>query len=241
MTEFELFQALRPLYPPREYALLPQAANGTGAGAFRHCDALTLSLWPSRGMHLSGFEIKSYRGDWLRELRNPEKAEEIAQFCNYWWIVASAPFVKKDELPEPWGLMTWDQEKQVLRKTKAARFRKAKVPDLPFIAAMLRKAQEIVTPDSALAEVRKEGRAEGVKEAESRIKQRLKDLEELEERVRAFEVATGLEIDGWRPVEEIARAVKVVLDGTVGREQERLMGIATRILADLGRTPEAAS
>src|SRR5690349_16908111 len=65
MTEFELFQALRPYYPAREYALLPQVANGTGVGAFRHCDALALSLWPSRGLHLSGFEMKSYRGDWM--------------------------------------------------------------------------------------------------------------------------------------------------------------------------------
>jgi hypothetical protein len=28
MTEFELFQALRPFYPAREYALLPQVADG---------------------------------------------------------------------------------------------------------------------------------------------------------------------------------------------------------------------
>jgi hypothetical protein len=60
MTEFELFQALRPLYPAREYALLPQVANGTGAGSKRHCDALALSLWPSRGLYLTGFEMKSY-------------------------------------------------------------------------------------------------------------------------------------------------------------------------------------
>ena len=43
MTEYELFQALRPLYPAAEYALLPQVANATGARTKRHCDALALS------------------------------------------------------------------------------------------------------------------------------------------------------------------------------------------------------
>lgn len=60
MTEYELFQALRPLYPAAEYALLPQVANATGARTKRHCDALALSLWPSRGLHLHGFEMKRW-------------------------------------------------------------------------------------------------------------------------------------------------------------------------------------
>jgi hypothetical protein len=77
-------------------------------------------------MALSGFEIKSYRGDWLRELKNPAKAEGIASCCNYWWIVAgNLEIVQTGELPEPWGLLAWDEKKAALVKIKGAAFREA--------------------------------------------------------------------------------------------------------------------
>ena len=46
-------------------------------------------VWPSRGLYLHGFEIKVHRNDWLRELKNPAKAEEIAGYCHFWWVVAT--------------------------------------------------------------------------------------------------------------------------------------------------------
>lgn len=239
MTEFELFQSLRPHYPSREYALIPQVANGTGAGAFRHCDALVLSLWPSRGIHLSGFEIKTHRGDWMRELRNPEKAEEIAQYCNYWWIVASGPFVKADELPQPWGLMTWDQRKHELLKTKSAPFREALKPDLPFLAAALRKAQEVVTPAAALQEARYEGLEKGREESAEKCKHDLEEFANLQRRVKAFEKASGISIVGWNSAENIGEVVKQVLNGTVERDREKLLSIATRLVHDLGVTDDS--
>jgi hypothetical protein len=237
MTEFELFQALRPFYPAREYALLPQVANGTGAGAFRHCDALALSLWPSRGLHLHGFEIKSYRADWIREMHNPEKAEEIAQYCNHWWIVAgNLAIVKVDELPQPWGLMAWDEKKVGLVKIKSAPFREALKPDLPFLAAALRKAQETVTPDAALAEARTAGREEGKADAEVHNKYELDRYSELKQRVKDFEKASGIKMDQYIPGIEIGEAVNQVLNGTVMRERKALLEIAERIVKDLAST-----
>jgi len=50
-------------------------------------------LWPSRGLHLMGFEIKAGRGDWLRELKDPGKAEGIAAYCDQWWVVAPAEVI----------------------------------------------------------------------------------------------------------------------------------------------------
>lgn len=233
MTEYELFMALRPHYPAREYALLPQAANGTGAGSLRHCDALALGLWPSRGMHLSGFEIKSYRGDWMRELRNPEKAEEVARYCNHWWIVAAGPFVKPDELPQPWGLMTWDEKKQALVKSKPAPFREAVAPDLPFVAAMLRKAQEVCTPEAEIKAARENGLAEGRKEGATNCKYDLEDYQKLKQRVHEFEESSGVSISGWQTAHEIGQAVKIVLNGTEMRGRTALLRIAQQLVADL--------
>lgn len=236
MTEFELFQALRPLYPAAEYALLPQVANGTGFKANRHADALALSLWPSRGLHLSGFEIKSYRGDWLRELANPGKAEEIASRCNYWWIVAAnAKIVQDGELPVTWGLLVWDAEKQALKKVKSAPFREAQAPDLAFIAAMLRKAQEVLTPDAVIAEAKRNGYEAGKKDGELSGEIEVERLRALRDRVKEFREASGVDLDvSWQSGQKIGSAVKQVLDGSVAWKTEQLREVAASILEELG-------
>lgn len=234
MTEFDLFMALRPMYPAKEYALLPQTANGTGFSAKRHCDALALGLWPSRGMHLSGFEIKCYRGDWIRELRNPEKAEEIARFCNYWWIVASGPFVELTELPEGWGLMTWDEKKSALVKTKAAPFREASHPDFPFVAAMLRKAQDVVGPEAALVEARRQGEQAGRKECAGTFQLINDRYIALQKEVAAFEKESGLKLHGgWHHGAVTGQAVNQILNGTVTRDKDQLIRVAEHILKEL--------
>jgi len=90
LTEAKLIVLLKERFAAPEFAFLPHVRNGTGyaRGTTRTADALAMSLWPSRGLELYGFEIKSERRDWLRERENPEKAEEICRFCDRWWVVA---------------------------------------------------------------------------------------------------------------------------------------------------------
>lgn len=77
-----VFQWLRKTFKPPAYIVLGEVRNTTGyARRVRIADALVLSTWPSRGLYIHGFEIKSSRNDWLREFGAPEKAEEIFQFC----------------------------------------------------------------------------------------------------------------------------------------------------------------
>ena len=235
MTEYELFQALRPLYPAAEYALLPQVANATGARTKRHCDALALSLWPSRGLHLHGFEMKSYRGDWIRELRNPEKAEEIAGRVQYWWVVASAAFVPVDELPPGWGLLVWDDKAGKLVKVKAAPFRQPAAPlDLPFLAAVLRQAQGVCTPDAVLAEAKREAYEQGIAEGKLRQKHEAVDYLKLSATVNDFEKVSGIKIrDRWQGGKEVGAAVKAVMDGTVENRRRTLLQTAKMIVQEL--------
>ena len=234
MTEYELFMALRPHFPSREFALLPQVGNGTGSAYLRHCDALALGLWPSRGMRLHGFEIKTYRGDWTRELHNPQKAEEIAQYCNHWWIVAGhLGIVKPDELPPGWGLMEYDPEKEILKKSVPAPFKESKAVDLTFVAAMLRKAQEVVTPEAALAQAKEEGFQAGKKEGESRNRHDLEDFARLKDQLRDFQKASGVNISAWHDANDIGEAVRLVLSGTESRYRHDLKKIAESILKEL--------
>jgi hypothetical protein len=234
LTEYELFRALRPLFPPAQYALLPQVANGTGFG-IRHMDGIAIGLWPSRGLHLHGFEIKSYRGDWLRELKKPSKAEDFHQFCNFWWIVAAHEAVVKDEeeLPDGWGLFAYDGTKQSLKKKRPAKFKESKPADLSFIAAILRQAQSVITPDAALAEARSEGLEAGKKERDHRTEHDIENYQTLKTRVRDFEEATGLNINTWRPTRDICSAIQLVLNGSEARHREQLLTIAEHIIRDL--------
>ncbi len=65
-----------------------EVPNSTGFAKSRTADAVAVCTWPSRGMEIHGIEIKSYRSDWLRELKQPEKSEPVQRFCDRWWVVA---------------------------------------------------------------------------------------------------------------------------------------------------------
>lgn len=234
MTEYELFTALRPFYPAAEYALLPQVANGTGFGATRHCDAIAMSLWPSRGLGIHGFEIKSYRGDWVRELENPAKAESIAQYTNFWWIVSAGPFVKEDELPDNWGLKVWDRETGVLKIEKKPKFRDAVPLNTMMIGAILRKSQEVITPQAVIAKARQEGRDIGFKDGAADGKHAIDDLATLRARLAVIEKKTGVKVDCWEPAENIGDAMKSILDGSQSLHTEQLRRIAACIAIEFG-------
>lgn len=98
--------ALRRRYRWPKYVLIEEAENGTGAHRGRLADGLALALWPSSGMWLYGFEIKTSRADLLRELRQPGKWRAVGRYCDYWWLVVTEDvWQKDDDLPACWGVM----------------------------------------------------------------------------------------------------------------------------------------
>ncbi len=111
ITYADMLRQLEARHPKKEWAFLQQVRNSTGFASrtVRTADFLALSLWPSRGLSLHGFEAKQARGDWKREREDPAKAEEIAQYCDFWWlVVTSASIAPLDEVPETWGLLAPD-------------------------------------------------------------------------------------------------------------------------------------
>lgn len=91
---------LRERYPKDSHALITEVGNATGYATNRHADAIAMSLWPSRGLEIMGFEVKVSRSDWVSELKNPAKADAIALYCDTWWLVVSdAKIVQPGELP----------------------------------------------------------------------------------------------------------------------------------------------
>lgn len=244
--EAALFAALRDKFPAREFALLPQVGNATGFKTNRHADALALGLWPSRGMELHGFEFKTSRADWRRELRDPAKADEMARFCDRWWIVSSEErFIPLEELPATWGLLVAHGARgtQVKMVRQASALPTPPPLDLTFLAAMLRSAQDVIFPEATVAQLQevrsagvKEGMAAGAKAGELRQAELQAELLALRQKVHRFEQESGVHFStdhGWfnqrRP--SIGAAVRFVQTGGLETARAELEGIAERALS----------
>jgi hypothetical protein len=142
MTEHDVIAALHDRYSQRHgngrrYAVAAGVRSHAGFDARRTADFVAMDLWPSKGLTLHGHEVKVSRSDWLRELKEPEKAAEFTPYMNCWWLVVSDSRIVRDgELPEDWGLMT--MRGSLLRVIRSAPRRDAKPLTPMRLAALLR-------------------------------------------------------------------------------------------------------
>lgn len=223
-TSYDLLQKLQYRLSDAGWVILPQVRSGTGfLQRVRTADAIAMSTWPSRGLELHGFEIKITRSDWLSELKNPGKAEKIAQFCDRWWIVAPKDIIKVEEIPTNWGLYV--PYRDTLKVVKEAKKLDAIPINRLFLAAILRKAQDVVVPKAALKAEFDAGKKYGQTLGEDKMKWDKKSYESFKDKVIEFEQASGVKIDGWQGPKEIGEAVKMVLNGEPKRVKDRLRGL----------------
>ena len=226
-TEASILSALEATHPPPAWAFIPQARDGTGLSAGRTADAIAMSLWPSRGLEVVGYEVKTARADWLRELRNPEKAEAIFGYCDRWYVVTPEKVLAPGELPPTWG-------HKVVRAgrvdTEVEAPRLAPVPlDRVFVAAVMRRLYGL------RADRREIDRAVTAALEERRGSEGRK-LAQLKEAVEEFEQRSGVKFVAWH-AGEIGGAVRWVLNGGILGIREELTDIrkrAERVIAVVG-------
>lgn len=209
-TTEELGDLLAHKYRGDEWAYFREVPDGTGGNMTRSVDGLAMGLWPSRGLELMGFEIKKTRSDWLRELKNPAKADAICRFCDRWYIVANKNVVKLEELPTTWGLIeAWGCQLRV--KVKAPKLEPVSV-DRSFLAGILRRASE--KPEEIRLKAYNEGHNRGYKDGkewnEMDVTRANKDREKLEKEVSDFEEASGIRISKWTSGKELGESVKAM-------------------------------
>ncbi len=70
VTAAAIKAALRRSYSEPEWAILFEVGDATGARHTRFADAVVMSLWPSRGLTVTGMEIKVSRSDGTRNVRS---------------------------------------------------------------------------------------------------------------------------------------------------------------------------
>jgi hypothetical protein len=228
-------------YSPPAWALLWEVPDGTGGAKSRTADAMAMSLWPSRGLDLHGIEIKNSRGDWLREMKNPEKAETFVGFCDFWWLVTEKDVVLPEEIPPTWGLIT--RAGRTLRVKKEAPRLEPAPPDRPFLASIFRQISTLkdkyVLRDNIQAELDaqwREGLKRGKDSAKCELESEQKALDRREQELEKFEEASGIKLPQWHGGEKIGAAVKLVLESDVSahaRFIERLVGNLERTTDEL--------
>ena len=244
----DLYQLIAAVHAPPEWACFREVGNATGARCSRHADAVAMSIWPSRGLIIRGFEIKQSRTDYRREAADPEKAEAVARFCDEWWIVTPDGLIRDigTELPPAWGLMV-PNGKGGLRTVRAAEKTEAAPLTRTFLAAVLRKAQAMVAK-SAEGWVRREEIQEKIDAAEKRGRDSAprrteiaeRDLTALREKLEHFRAGTGIDLTSdWRSeaghIVECYRAGLALL-GEYGCDPQRLQSElknAARVLGEI--------
>lgn len=242
MTESDISELLALKFAPPAWAYLPQVRNGTGwqRSQIRTADGLAMSLYPSRGIELYGFEIKVSRSDWHHELANPEKAEHFFGICDYWWVVAPKEIVLLEEVPATWGFMALVGKR--FKVVKPAPKLQPKQMDRLQLAAIMRNLQENCSPEAQLnaAEGRGviKGRAEGT-EVFKRVNDRLKEVEAKLDTFRKF---SRIDLNSWHTEDrfrEIGKAVNIVLTGKDTQVRERLQSLRDQMKGLVDRCDEA--
>ena len=230
--ESSLVALLAKRYPSPEYAFLPQVPDGTTTNKRRTVDALALGLWRSRGFAMHGFECKVSRGDWLRERKNPLKAETIAVHCDYWWVVAGdGDMIPVDELPDEWGLMV--AEGKSLKVIRAAPKRTPEPITLPILCGILRRATEGVVPKESVRDQIDDAYQRGRKDADRHASHdsHKRAYDQLLADMKAFEAASGVCVsrgwDGKKIGDAVARFMRIenaiaTFDTLVANFQDRV-------------------
>lgn len=235
MTSHDIIQRLRTRYPEPEHAFFEEVSNAAGFGRSRSADAIAMNTWPSRGLTIHGFEVKVDRRDWVRELKDPAKAEAFFHRTHCWWLVVSDPaIVHPGELPEGWGLLV-PRGKGLTAAVEAAR--REPTLDLGFVAALLKRAVELRNkPPAEQAAALQQARADGAKAAVLDVQHQTSNLraenDRLRESIREWEEASGLPFARYSaPAREQGDAVRIVTEQRVPLLAARVSAARRRLNA----------
>ncbi len=217
-------------FPPTEYALMAEVRDAAGFGASRSADFLIMGLWPSRGLDMIGIERKSFRSDWLSELKKPEKAENIYQYCDRWFLLTDNENVAKiDEIPVSWGWIHVNPDGKLKVIKEAPKLAPIAVSK-SFLACILKRAAskdgwvKLQSIDEKLTNSFEEGR----KDRDRQHKRTEESYQNLLKDVKEFEDATGIKMINpkWGVTgRKIGDAVKFILDGGMDSFNQQLVFI----------------
>lgn len=191
-------------YDSRQWVFLTQVRSSTG-GASRIADAMAFNMYGSTGYEIIGFEIKVSRSDFLLELKDMSKSDEIMSYCDKWFLVVSdASIVQEGELPKNWGLLVLKDGKLV-QKVKPVLQKTVPMP-LYFIASILRRStdeverirNQYIKKEDVAGEIEK-ARKRGYEDARGyNARHTEENFKNLRDTIKEFEEASGIKLEEWK-------------------------------------------
>ena len=233
--EKDVRQMLGSMYPGRECIMLEEVSNASGFARNRSIDFVVMNLWPSRGLHLTGFELKQSRNDWLRELKQPAKAESYVHYFDYWYLITTSDtMAQMSEVPETWGWLAVRGNKLVVMKP-APRNPSPTPPDRSFLACLLRRADvkegwvRTDTIEDRIDIAKQEGRNESKRMVDSAQQSE----QRLQAKINEFEQASGFNIGHRWPhdAKEIGTALKWYMEGGLQKVKDELAKVQQIVTA----------
>ena len=202
MIAADIKAALLKRYAAPGHRVFFEVSNDTGTAARRWIDAVAVGIWPSTGHEIVGIEIKVSRSDWLRELQQPQKAQELMRFCSRWYLACPEKMVKPDELPATWGMLALTDGGR-FKVTTAARQIEPEPLTAGFMMAVLRQANAVdmelvgrlVKERVDVIEATIQQRVEReVRATSAQVRERTARVEIIAEKIAAY---AGGPIDNW--------------------------------------------
>ena len=221
LTHTDLKKSIRSRYEASHWVVIDEVRDASGFDSTRSIDTIAFGLYSSRGYEVHAFECKASRSDWLKELQQPDKADEFAKITDKFWIVANKGVVEKEELPIGWGLIVARKHGEGFRTRihkQAVMWDWAGSPlPRPFVASMLtrfRKELDKWTETSVLqASIKDELRSEfnrGIEIGENRAQTKYGHFHKLKEQVDSFEKASGISISRYIGGKDLGKKVALV-------------------------------
>lgn len=193
------------------YATFFEVSSATGLDRKRYADALVFSLYPSRGLERIGFEFKVSRADWLSELRSPEKAENISQYCDRWYVVSVEGVIEPGELPPTWGHMIFKSGR--LKTVVAAPEKGCIEPSREFMAAIMRRNAQAIEEEikSKVEPALAKEKELQVKRIEAEVAANSREFLALQEKLKTVKEQTGIDLLGWQPTARTIQTMRLAL------------------------------
>lgn len=217
---YQVIALLEKKYCAPSWAFFKEVKSSVGFGN-RRADGLAVAMWRSLGLEIHGFEVKCSRADWLNELKDGGKSDEIFRYCDRWWVVVGdASIVHDGELPPTWGLQVPHG-----RGLKVAHKAPKLKPDSLttwFLAEVLRRQFDSAKRPAILNLEYERGFAAGKERATSAdLRYEVEKAEKQRKTVEEFEKAAGIRIQDWN-AGDVGAAVKVILECGTEKLRDRL-------------------
>ena len=193
---------MRAKYPADRYALFFEVPDAVGIDSRRRIDAVAFGLWKSVGRRIEGFEFKSSRSDWLREVKMVDKADPFVAVCDFFWLVTTDSTIAKiEEIPSCWGW--YSVTKTGLRVQRPATRLPGAGDQIPrtFVLGVLRKMQDDLLKSPEIATHIQQC----IKDVTYRLDQAIQHatrrlhgrVDELQNAINDFESASGIRLGDW--------------------------------------------